>query len=223
MKISMNKLSLAALALLLLSVAAVVALKIQNTANVEKPSQAGAYETFKLDFEVNPNQQSTRGTYEIDYKENPFAMTVTLRDVRLQDQAAALAKLKASALVETAYPIVTLDDAALRLGITFKRAVTYQVAQLENPGALVIEVAEDKAYQSQTVYQVHTEAMAAGEGLAMAEEMLMTKFSHMRVLPSEDKELFYLELGQYQTEAEAQQAVKTAATLGLTVAYRKVN
>lgn len=224
MKTTIKVLSLSAVVLLIFAIGSKVVYHANKTVNEAPVEPVRGYETFELNFSDVENLKDKAVGYTIDYKEKPFSMTITLQDVRYWDASQAIAKIKTSPLVEQAYTIVTLDDSALRLGITFKSPVVYQAKALKSPSALIIDVAKDEAYQETgSNYQVHTEAMAAGEGLAMAEEMLMSKFSDMRVLPFEQEGQFYLELGQYPTEVEAQQAVKTAEALGLTVAYRKVN
>lgn len=185
--------------------------------------QMEGYETFKIAFEQDGNAQALAGAYEIKYQENPYTMTISLYGVRMMSASDAMKAIKNSPLVKQVYPIVTLDDSAMRFGIEFKGAVVYKAVELKNPSSLVIEIAKEKNPQIENSYQVVTEEMPAGEGLAMAEEMLMASFKDMRVLPTETEGQYYLELGQFKTEEEAKKAVSDAKALGLTVTYRKVN
>lgn len=186
-------------------------------------SQINGYEAFDIVFEQNSVPQEMASAYDIKYQEHPYTLILSLHGVRMMSAATEMKEIKDSPLVKQVYPIVTLDDSTIRFGIEFKQAVLFKVSELKSPSRLVIELAKDDHALANQTYQVVTQNMPAGEGIAMAEEMLFNDFEEMRVLPSEEKDLYYLELGQYESQSEAEEAILKAKDIGLTATFRIIN
>lgn len=170
-------------------------------------SANGSVEQFTFKFEQDGGAQTLAGAYEVKYQERPYTMTFAISGARIMSAASDFDKLKKSQYVSEVYPIVTLDDSMVRFAIVFKGPVAYELKEMKAPSSLVLTLTGAKESENATPYALKTQSMAQGEGLAMVEEMLSIDFPNLRVLRDElsgEKDLFYLEVGQYPTKAEAE-------------------
>ncbi|MFF2911185.1 DUF4179 domain-containing protein [Paenibacillus sp. NPDC057934] len=170
----------------------------------------GERDQLILNF-ANPDEDQTlASSYNVKFTEYPYTMTISVSGARKFSAAKDLETLKASRFVEDAYPLITLDDSAIRFSVTFKEPVSYEVKEYKDPAQVVITLKQGAGDQKQPVYSLRTPSQPAGETLAIAEEMLFG-VEGLRML-KDQKGLFLVEAGYYPTEEAAQEAMKQIQT-----------
>ncbi|NUU62874.1 DUF4179 domain-containing protein [Paenibacillus agri] len=170
----------------------------------------GERDQLILNF-ANPDEDQTlASSYNVKFTEYPYTMTISVSGARKFSAAKDLETLKESRFVEDAYPLITLDDSAIRFSVTFKEPVAYEVKEYKDPAQVVITLKQGAGDQKQPVYSLRTPSQPAGETLAIAEEMLFG-VEGLRML-KDQKGLFLVEAGYYPTEEAAQEAMKQIQT-----------
>lgn len=176
----------------------------------------GEKENLTIHFEQGGASQSLAGAYELHYNEKPYTMTFAISGARMMSAAEDFEQLKASRYVKSVYPIITLDDSMVRFMVEFKGPIQYEVTEVKEPASLVLQIREGQESESSKSmgYAIVSEQMPQGEGMAMLEEIFRMDFDGMRVLPvKENAELYYMEMGQFETESDALQKMESINTL----------
>lgn len=161
-----------------------------------------------LNFAQNSEAQQMANSFNMNFTEYPNTMTVSVGGARRFSAAKDLETLKQSKYVQDAYPIITLDDSAIRFNITFKEPVAYEVKEYKDPAQVVIALTSDakNSVNLPPVYSLRTASGPNGEGIGSAEEMLYG-LEGLRVLKDRQGS-FLVEAGYYNTEAEAMAQLK---------------
>lgn len=156
-----------------------------------------------LNFANSDTTEDLASTYNVKFSENPSTMTVTVHGARNFSAVKDLATLKQSKYVQDAYPLVTLDDSAIRFNVSFKEPVAYEVKEYKDPAQVEITFKHKKVDvgKESTIYSVRTISMLQGEELAINEEMVYG-LEDVRVLKDKG-DMFFVEAGNFDTEAKA--------------------
>jgi hypothetical protein len=166
----------------------------------------GESDQLILNF-ANPDEDQTMASsYNVKFTEYPYTMTLSIGGARRFSAAKDLETLKGSRYVQDAYPLITLDDSAIRFNITFKEPVAYEVKEYKDPAQVVITLKQGAAEKAAPVYSLRTSSQPSGETLAIAEETL-SGVEGLRMLKDQEG-LFLVEAGYYATEAEALEQMK---------------
>jgi len=160
---------------------------------------------FIIHFDQNGASQDLASAYKVVYGQKPETLLFEISGVRMLSALEDFEKIKESPLVTAVYPVVTLDDSMVRFMIVFADAISYEIREMASPATLVVEVeTTSEATQALESYRVRTVDMPRGEGLAILEETIMNQYPKRRILPSvTESDLFFLELGQLDSEALA--------------------
>jgi hypothetical protein len=152
---------------------------------------------------ANPDvTQQLASSYNVKFTENPATMTITVSGARKFSAVKDLETLKQSRYVQDAYPLITLDDSAIRFNVTLTDSVAYEVKEYKEPAQVVITLKEKgDEVKGGSVYSLRTVSQPSGEALGMAEEMLYG-LEDVRMLKDE-KGLYLVEAGYFNTEEEA--------------------
>ncbi|WP_313637430.1 DUF4179 domain-containing protein [Paenibacillus sp.] len=165
-----------------------------------------------LNFANSDNTQDLASSYNVKFTDNPSTMTVTVSGARNFSAIKDLETLKQSKYVQDAYPLITLDDSAIRFNVTFKEPVAYEVKEYKEPAQVAITLKDKKGDlgEGTSIYSLRTVSEPSGESQGMAEEMLFG-LKDVRVL-KDQKGLFLVEAGYFNTEAEALDQLKKIQT-----------
>ncbi|MEK3983148.1 DUF4179 domain-containing protein [Paenibacillus sp. FSL K6-3166] len=165
-----------------------------------------------LNFANSDNTQDLASSYNVKFTDNPYTMTVTVSGARNFSAVKDLETLKESKYVQDAYPLITLDDSMIRFNVTFKEPVAYEVKEYKEPAQVAITLKDKKGNVGEgiSIYSLRTLSEPAGESQGMAEEMLFG-LENVRVL-KDQKGLFLVEAGYFNTEAEALAQLKKIQT-----------
>lgn len=162
---------------------------------------------------ANPDEaQQLASSYNVEFSEYPYTMTVSVSGARKFSGAKDLETLKESRFVQDAYPLITLDDSTIRFNVTFTEPVAYEVKEYKDPAQVVITLkrdAEDDGNHT-PVYSLRTASQPSGETLGIAEETLF-KLDGLRMLKDQEG-LFLVEAGYFHTEGEALAQMKQIQT-----------
>ncbi|MFC3746460.1 DUF4179 domain-containing protein [Paenibacillus sp. GCM10012306] len=170
----------------------------------------GEREQLIMNFASPDEEQTLASSYNVKFTEYPYTMTISVSGARKFSAAKDLETLKKSRFVEDAYPLITLDDSAIRFNVTFKEPVAYEVKEYKDPAQVVITLKQGVAEKEAPVYSLRTPSQPVGETLGIAEEMLFG-VEGLRML-KDQKGLFLVEAGYYPTEEAAQEAMKQIQT-----------
>lgn len=169
---------------------------------------------FILHFDQDGASQDLASAYKVVYAQKPDTLLFEISGVRMLSAIEDFEKIKESPLVTAVYPVVTLDDSMVRFMIVFAESISYEIREMASPASLVVEV--ETSSEATTVlesYRVRTGDMPRGEGLAILEETIMNQYPQRRILPSAtESDLFFLEIGQLDSEAlaaEIQDEIRT--------------
>ncbi|KTD86422.1 hypothetical protein [Paenibacillus etheri] len=165
-----------------------------------------------LNFANSDNTQDLASSYNVKFTDNPSTMTVTVSGARNFSAIKDLETLKQSKYVQDAYRLITLDDSAIRFNVTFKEPVAYEVKEYKEPAQVAITLKDKKGDvgEGTSIYSLRTVSEPSGESQGMAEEMLFG-LKDVRVL-KDQKGLFLVEAGYFNTEAEALAQLKKIQT-----------
>lgn len=163
-----------------------------------------------MNFAREGEEQSLASAYQVQFTEYPNTMTFTVNGARAFSAAKDLAALKQSRFVKDAYPLLTMDDSAIRFNVILDGPVTYEVKEYKDPAQVVVTLMAGGEKQEQPVYALRTSSQPAGESLGLMEEILYGT-AGLRVL--KDREgLFVVEAGYYSSEAAAREKLKAIQT-----------
>jgi hypothetical protein len=100
----------------------------------------------------------------------------------------------------------------IRFNVTFKEPVAYEVKEYKDPAQVAITLKDKKGdvEEGTSIYSLRTNSEPSGESQGMAEEMLFG-LENVRVL-KDQKGLFLVEAGYFNTEAEALAQLKKIQT-----------
>ncbi|WP_019910643.1 hypothetical protein [Paenibacillus sp. HW567] len=112
----------------------------------------GESDQLVLDFASPDEGQTMASSYNVKFTEYPYTMMVTVSGARKFSAARDLETLKNSRYVRDAYPLITLDDSAIRFNITFKEPVAYEVKEYKDPAQVVITLKPGKERAETSVY-----------------------------------------------------------------------
>ncbi|WP_339314340.1 DUF4179 domain-containing protein [Paenibacillus sp. FSL R10-2734] len=156
-----------------------------------------------LNFANSDTTQDLASSYNVKFTDNPSVMTVTVHGARNFSAVKDLETLKQSKYVQDAYPLITLDDSAIRFNVTFKEPVAYEVKEYKDPAQVAITLKDKKGDEGKqdTIYSVRTISLLADEGLAVNEEMVFG-LKDVRIL-KDNGDMYLVEAGYFDTEAKA--------------------
>lgn len=156
-----------------------------------------------INFASPDDAEQFASSYNVKFSEYPSTMTVLISGARKFSAVKDLEALKQSRFVQDAYPLITLDDSAIRFNVTFKEPIIYEVKEYKDPAQVVITVkkgVEDHGNHAQ-VYSLRTVSQPYGETLGIAEETLF-ELPGLRML-KDQRGSYLVEAGYFNTEEEA--------------------
>lgn len=156
--------------------------------------------------------ESLQDFYALKYQERPSTLVVSLHNAHMPLKSADFEAIQQNALVETVYPLITLDDTTSRFVVVFKEPVSFHPQLAENNTVLQIELSAGKVSElSQSKkFRVVTEPLVASENLAILEEALALEYPDVRILPDTAGQ-FVIEIGQFASEFEARKTKEALA------------
>jgi len=180
---------------------------------VEKPlkepgkttNEKDYFETLSIELYQGADPAAVAGHFTVTRKTHPYSIEVALAGVRAFSAARNLPDLSKMKLFGTIYKIVTLDDSANRFVVTFKKPVSIEVSEHQNPARLIIEVRKDKEAEMATpMYSLRTSSLPFGEVVGIAENIMKFELGSLNArLLMDDSGLFLAEEGLYATKPEA--------------------
>jgi len=151
-------------------------------------------------------------------QEYPYSLLIELGGVRSIFADGKMPAIIRSPLVRNIYRIVTLDDSAQRLVVTFNGPVEVTVTELSSPAALQIVVERGTATQTSQVYSVRTASLPFGEMVGVWESLLNEALGWpgegVRLLQDADGTHF-AEAGYFATEELAEAQIEKLKASGL--------
>jgi len=164
------------------------------------------YETLTVDLYQGAEAAAVAGHFTVTQKTHPYSIEVGLAGVRAFSAAENFPDLSKMKLFDSIYRLITLDDSAHRFVVTFKKPVSIEVSEQQNPARLIIKVRKDKeAVKTTPMYSLRTSSLPFGEVVGVAENIMRFELgSEDARLLMDDSGLYLAEEGLYATKAEAE-------------------
>lgn len=161
-----------------------------------------------LNFANSDLTQDFASSYNVKFSDDPSTMTITVYGARNFSAVKDLETLKQSKYVQDAYPLITLDDSAIRFNVSFKEAVAYEVKEYKDPAQVAITLKQKNSdvKKESTIYSVRSISQLADESLAANEEMVFG-LEGVRILKDKG-DMYFVEAGYFDTEAKANAFLK---------------
>ncbi|QUI21591.1 hypothetical protein HZI73_04475 [Vallitalea pronyensis] len=117
-----------------------------------------------------------------------------------------------SNLIESVYPVATFDESTHRLGVVFKKPVTMNVFEMQNPARIVMDIKEDinmaKDGLPEMVYALRSGPYDDVEIVSFVEQDLNAENSkNVRIIYQNNKN-YLVEEGIYSSKAECEKRKK---------------
>ncbi len=176
----------------------------------EEPGKAAEqkdyYETLTVNLHQGTDVAAVAGHFTVTQKTHPHSIEVYLAGVRAFSAADAFPDLSEKKLFDNIYRLVTLDDSAHRFVVTFKKPVSIEVSEQQNPARLIIKVRKDAETAALApMYSLRTVSLPFGEVVGVAENIMKYELgSENARLLMDDSGLYLAEEGLYATLAEAE-------------------
>ncbi len=182
----------------------------------QQPEPRDVFEKITISLGDKESDAGVLAHYEVTYHHYPYSAVIYLSGVRGFSAMDDLANMKEGPLVHNAYRLITLDDSAHRFVITFKKPVTIEVTESDNPAALILTIRENKEEQlMESVYALRSKSFPFGEEVGVIEQMLAYEFGAENARMLQDKNGTYLiEEGNYKTQEDAQARLEALKALG---------
>ena len=166
--------------------------------------------------------QDQAALYQVRYERYPGTITLTLPDTgRVEVLDAAARARDASQYIKEVSSLPSLKEGSAVLQIELERDAGVQVAEYQNPGSVVLTLtpAPDDLTE---IYSLRTLSVEEERFPTLTEGWTQTGETETRTLRDEQG-LLFLELGQYASRAEADQAAAEYARAELFVERRVGN
>ena len=159
-------------------------------------------------FDKGDEQVDLAGSYQVRYTENPSVLTFQLSGVRMMGAKNDFQAMQESDLIQSVYPLMTLDDSTVRFQVVFSQPVSYQIEEYREPAGLRLSV-QPLAFEEKRVFSLRSGSYMTGESFAQMEERIAFWCSENGVaakyrLLMDSEGGMVIEFGTYESEQEAQ-------------------
>jgi len=174
--------------------------------------------TITIAFAQDGLPANTAPWFKTSIQEYPHGLLIELGGVRSIFGDGEMPAILRSPFIRDIYRVVTLDDSAQRLMVTFNGPVEVTVTELSAPAALQIKVAKGAATETRPAYAVRTASIPFGETVGVWESMLSEALGRpgegVRLLQDENG-MHLAEAGHFATEELARAQVERLQASGL--------
>ncbi len=163
-------------------------------------------EELRIQFSNEGKELSRVPAYTVEQKEAPHRLIFTIQGARYLDFGTIQQDLQQLPLVKEVYPVMILDDSAIRFVVELQNGVEHTITEYQQPASLQLTLrASDKQVQPHEVFALRTAAMPMSEEMAMLEEMYPQEdVSFIKISP----DAFVAVIGNYTTAADAEQKLE---------------
>lgn len=170
-------------------------------------------EGLKIWFSEENSYSADASHYEVEYKQAPERIVLTMNGVRNFDPLEFIEQANALSRVRAAYRETYLDDSAIRLVLELTEGTGYRVEEFKDPGYLQL-VLEQKAdtEEVQTLYYIRSRDMDMSEEAALLKEML---YEYGSDIVRTKQNRYFVTAGTYTDLNDAQQTMDMLIESGL--------
>lgn len=176
--------------------------------------KGGEEESILVSLLAEGSPAGLPGSFEVLKEQYPGRLVLKLHGVR--GISADITAPENSEYVEDIYRLVTLDDSSQRLVVSFKKAVDYQVAEVEDPAGILLTIKPAAAESLPELFSLRTPSLEFGEQVGVWEEVLTWEYGGKDVRQLKDSQgTFFVEEGLYESEGEALDRLGELQEMGL--------